>query len=235
MAATYIPVTIEEMDRFLKRAYRALRPKTGESRGEVYYDLNLSDEKIFIRVWTSIRPRSGVGAGVGTDAIRVTMVTQGGKPLTPKGKIVKRTQNWRGNLQDRIEGLLEDYESKTGYWKGRQVERDRSVEQEASKPNTEPQPDPTPPDNEGEIEGQFTKSRDGEWMAKIFSEGFEGADALLVRKSGRGLRVKLVRRYWKGRDRFSGKYAEMWSFEAPGQNRYASNAEIAVALIAEEV
>ncbi len=126
MAALYTEITLEDMDRFLKRAYRALRPKQKVERGEYVYDLNLSKGKILIKVWTSIHKGSGLGAQKGEDAIRVVLVTQGGRPLMPKGKIVKRTQNWRNSLQDRIEELLETYEAKTEYWKGRQVERDNA-------------------------------------------------------------------------------------------------------------
>src|SRR4051812_36605107 len=120
----YVEVTLDDMDRFLKRAFRALKPKKGESRGEVYYDLNLSDGEVLVRVWTSIRPRSQAGAGLGEDAIRVTMITKGGKPLMPKGKIVMRTKNWKNALQDRIEDLHEVYEDKAQYWKDRRRERD---------------------------------------------------------------------------------------------------------------
>lgn len=227
MAAEYTKITIEDMDRFLKRAFRALRPKQGLDRGEYFYDLNVSDSKIFIRIWTSIK-KDGAGAGVGLDAIRPTLVTVGGKPLVRKQKIVKRTPNWRGNLQERIETLLEDYESKTGYWKGKQQERDS--EQEAGPPVSAPTPDPIP--MRGPHQGSFAKDRSGSWVAKIPSEGHRGDDAVLQRKSGQSLRVVLVDRVWKGRDRFSGKYVELWTFEARG-GRYASQQQITSALVAE--
>lgn len=221
MAATFTEVTLEDMEKFLKRAYRPLRPKKGEDRGEVYYDLNLSDNKIFIRIWTSIRPHSGQGAGVGQDAIRVTMVTKGGKPLVKKGKIVKRTKNWRHNVQDRVDGLLEDYEAKTGYWKNRQQERDEAPAE--AKPA---EPTPPPETEPGQHhEGAFTKLRNDAWGAKIFGQASAGDTATLATKGGKRLNVTLVEKSWSGKDRFSGKYVEVWSFEANGGRRYATDAD----------
>lgn len=228
MAAEFTGVTLEEMDTFLKRAFRILRPKQGVAKGEIFYDLSLAAGTIFIRVWTSIRPKSGSGAGVGEDAIRVTLVTRGGRPLVMKGKIVKRTQGWRGNLQDRIEGLLEDYESKTGYWKGRQQERDADSPENPEP--TAPLPEPAPPPIGGAHDGQFSKDTSGKWLAKIFSEGRQGDDAILRSQAGQSAKVILGERVWKGKDRFSGKYIELWTFERRG-GRYAS--DLTAILVAE--
>lgn len=121
MAATFAEITLEEMESFLKRAFRVTRPKKGAKRGEVYYDLRLSDN-VCVRVWTSIAEKGrGTGAGVGEDAIRVQlMYPKLDRPLQ-KGKapIVKRTQGWRSNLQDRIEDAIETYEDKDEYWENR--------------------------------------------------------------------------------------------------------------------
>jgi hypothetical protein len=119
MAATYTEVTLEEMETFLKRAFRALRPKQGSQNNEIYYDLAMSPV-VAIRVWTSIK-RSGSAAGVGEDAIRVQFLgTKVNRPLVSgKAPIVKRTQNWRNSLQDKIEEYLELYEEKAGYWDSR--------------------------------------------------------------------------------------------------------------------
>lgn len=136
MAAQYTEVSLEDMERFLKRAFRSLQPKKGEQRREIYYDLSLS-ERVAIRVWTSIGVGRGTGADVGQDAIRIQLVIKGnGRPLM-KGKspIVKRTQNWRNSLQDRIEEYLEQYEDKEGYWEGR-----------AGAPAPEEEDRPPPPD-----------------------------------------------------------------------------------------
>lgn len=228
MAAKFTEVTLEDMDRFLKRAYRALKPKKGEDRGEVYYDLNLSRGNLFIRVWTSIRPRLGTGAGVGQDAIRVTMITRGGKGLMPKGKIVKRTQNWRNSLQDRIEELLEVYESKVEYWRERQQDRDQIKDQAKDndkfiddEPEEEPEPEPRRPSDPHE--GTFASlPRGGDWGAKIRGKAAPGDPATLSTKGGKRLKVFLKEKVWSGQDRFLNAYAELWTFEKP-QGKYAAD------------
>ena len=120
MAAKYTEISLEDMERFLKRAFRVLNPKKGAERREVYYDLNISP-KAGIRVWTSVGQHSGVGAGVGADAIRVQFYNfQSNRPmLRGKSPIVKRTQNWRDSLRNRIEDIMELYDEKEGYWEGR--------------------------------------------------------------------------------------------------------------------
>lgn len=112
MAATYTVVTLEEMERFLRRAYRALKPTKAIVNREVVFDLHL-DSTIGVRVWTSIGASGGQGADVGEDAIRIQYFHFGrGKPLTAgKAPIVKRTQNWRDSLTDRIEDVMERYSS----------------------------------------------------------------------------------------------------------------------------
>lgn len=120
MAAQFTEVTLEDMEKFLKRGFRALRPKKGEERREVYFDLSLSDH-VAIRVWTSIGVGRASGADVGQDAIRIQLVSKKKqRPLmTGKAPIVKRTQNWRNSLQDRIEDYIEAYEDREGYWESR--------------------------------------------------------------------------------------------------------------------
>lgn len=131
MAAQYTEVTLEDMEKFLKRGYRALRPQQGASNREYYYDLNLSEDAI-IRVWTSVQRGADTGAGVGEDAIRVQFLSRHTKkPLVPgKAPIVKRTQGWRNTLQTKIEDVLEMYEDRAAYWDGR------------SKPSGETRPAP---------------------------------------------------------------------------------------------
>jgi hypothetical protein len=122
MAAQFTQITLPEMETYLKRAFRALRPQHGASRGEVVINLFLNEAKtIGIRIWTSIHPNSGMGAGQGEDAIRVQFYNFGkDRPMVPdKAPIVKRTQNWRDNLKDRIEDYMELYESKDEYWESR--------------------------------------------------------------------------------------------------------------------
>jgi hypothetical protein len=118
MAAQYTEISGQEMEVFLKRAFRALRPTQGMQNKEIYYDLKLSPQ-VVIRVWTSIRPW-GASAGVGEDAIRVQLLgVRVNRPLVSgKAPIVKRTQGWRNSLQDKIEEYLELYEEKSAYFDG---------------------------------------------------------------------------------------------------------------------
>lgn len=142
MAAQYTEVTLEDMDRFLKRAFHALHPKQGSQNREFYYDLLLS-RSVVIRVWSSVQQYSGSGAGVGEDAIRVQLMGATTKRPLQKGKapIVKRTQGWRNSLQNKIEELIETYEESADYWDGR-----GEIPANSGSPSPVPTPgQPTPP------------------------------------------------------------------------------------------
>jgi len=215
MAATFTTFTIEEMAKFLKRAFFALKPKQGMSRGEYYFDLNLSDEKILIRVWTSVSP-NGSAMGSGTDAIRVTMISSKGSPLKGKEKIVKRTQNWKSNLQDRIEGLVELYESKADYWKLHQDKRDS--EQSAPPTWQEDVEDQDSDDDDREPrehKGTFASFNDG-YAASIpvASKARPGDTAVLSRRDGRQVKVQLLEKIGDQRG------YSLWFFKQT--SRYAS-------------
>lgn len=118
--AKYTEVTLEEMEQFLKRAFRVLRPKQGVERREIVYDMYLSP-KAGIRVWTSIGQHRSTGADAGADAIRVSFFNfEKNRPMIPgKAPIVKRTQNWRDSLRNRIEDYMELYDEKESYWESR--------------------------------------------------------------------------------------------------------------------
>jgi hypothetical protein len=120
MAAQYTEISLDEMETFLKRGFRALRPKQGIKSGEYYYDLNLSPN-VAIRVWSSIQQGRAMGASVGTDAIRVQLMGVGSKRplLTGSAPIVKRTQGWKNSLQNRLEEATEMYEERQGYFESR--------------------------------------------------------------------------------------------------------------------
>ena len=122
MSAQYTQISMNEMETFLKRAFRAMHPKRINVRGEVGYDLFLNDEQtIAARVMTSIKQGQEYAASEGADAIRVGFfnVSKGHPFLKGSFPIVKRTQGWRDNLKDRVEDLLELYEEKESYWEGR--------------------------------------------------------------------------------------------------------------------
>lgn len=118
-ASTYVSISLHDFEKFLYRGYRALSPKKYESRGEIVFDLQLSDF-VFVRVYSSLRRDSGMGAGVGGDAIRVGLVDLQGRPLMA-GKMsrVYRTTNWTDNLRKLIDEMMETYEDRTEYWDGR--------------------------------------------------------------------------------------------------------------------
>lgn len=115
MPAQYTEVTLEDMEQFLKRAFRALRPKEGRTpKGEIYFDLFLSDD-VVVRVWSSIY--RGVSRGAGQDMIRVQLLNlKAERERHSTASTVRRTQNWRNGLQDRVEDMLEKYEDEEAYW-----------------------------------------------------------------------------------------------------------------------
>lgn len=125
MAATYTEVSMADMETFLKRAFRALRPQRGTDRGEYYFDMHL-DNFARIRVWTSIHEGRGVSIGVGADAIRVQLLGQRAPLVKGKAPIVKRTPNWRDNLRERIEEALEKYEDLQREWAERRQQQSGS-------------------------------------------------------------------------------------------------------------
>lgn len=196
MAATFTEITLEEIQTFLKRGFRALRPREGAQRGETYYDLFLSD-LVAIRVWTSIAKGHGQAAGVGQDAIRVQLIgVKIGRPLM-KGKapIVKRTQNWKTSLQKRIEEMMESYEDREDYW-----------EQRAGAPP--PEPTPAPPQPTGrptELEGSFTKLRNGDWGLRIQGQANPGDKVKTTRRDGRSQWLTVGEVVWRGKDRATGQ------------------------------
>jgi len=115
MAAQFTDISLDDMETFLKRAFRALRPMLSpqQDRGEYVFHLYLSPG-VGIRVLSSIRKGEEMARGVGQDAIRVQLYRfSGGRvgPLMPgKPPIVKRTQGWKSNLRQRIEDMIEAYD-----------------------------------------------------------------------------------------------------------------------------
>lgn len=112
MSATYQEIALEDMRKFIMRGFHALRPKQDVVKGEIVFNLFLSPNA-GIRVWSSIGASGSHGAGVGEDAIRVQLFSfTKNRPLKPgKAPIVKRTQGWKDNLQERIEETIEDYDA----------------------------------------------------------------------------------------------------------------------------
>lgn len=142
MAAQYTEITLEDMEKFLNRGFRSLRPRKGDFRGEVTYTLHIN-RKVGIRIMTSIRERSESSARVGKDTIKAFLISLAdGKGLEKKENrqtIVKRTQNWRKSLQDRIENLMEKYEEKAEFWDEWAVNRSRKGDPEKAQKEQEVQ------------------------------------------------------------------------------------------------
>jgi len=214
MAAQYTEVTLDDIDKFLKRGFRALRPKQGVQRSEYFYDLTLN-EYMMIRVWSSVQRGADTGAGVGEDAIRVQLLSiQTQRPLLPgKAPIVKRTQGWRNTLQNKIEDAMEAAEEKMAAGDARS--------QQPSNPTPPPAPveDDEPEQREREEEedhgpplrGTWTQYR-GDWCARIPGNGRPGATAIIEAKGGRRAPVILVQKLWGGRSNYgNAEYAEIWS------------------------
>ena len=117
MSAQFTEITLEEMESFLKRGFRSLRPTRDKFGGEYVFNLHITPN-IGIKIMTSIQLGRGIGADVGADAIRVLFFHFGyNRPLIRgKAPIVKRTQGWKDNLTDRIEEYIEEYERRSIEW-----------------------------------------------------------------------------------------------------------------------
>lgn len=156
MAATFVGITQEEIEQFLTRAYRALRPHKDVIRGEIVYDLNLSRNTV-IRVWSSVSPR-GEGAGIGEDAIRIQLFSKTTSRPLKKGKspIVKRTTNWRDNLKARIGDAAEEYEDREAYWEAQAAGKQ---DQRPAPSNPAPTSSPSVEDRKPTIELDWDEAR----------------------------------------------------------------------------
>jgi hypothetical protein len=240
MAAQYTEVTLDDMEKFLKRGFRALRPKQGVNRGEYYYDLTLSPHML-IRVWTSIQRGSDSGAGVGEDAIRVQLLSMLTKrPLVAgKAPIVKRTQGWKNTLQNKIEDAIEIAEEKEAAGDAQDAARQppppveapvrEEVRQEFVDDNDgeayADDPPPSAPAPKQTFYGTWTQYR-GEWCARIQEHGIPGAKAILETKGGRRAPVNLHQKLWGGRPSYGGgDYAEIWSVLKPSRTAEDSGAD----------
>lgn len=190
--ARYTEVTLDEMDKFLRRGFRALRPKQDQSRNEIFYDLKLG-RWVGIRIWTSIGVRSETGAGVGSDAIRVQFISLKDEKPLEKGKapIVKRTQGWKNSLQDRIEDYVEKYEDNDEFWEDWAETRRRKDDPSTKAPSERPPPErPAPPpekkfDPRQIQEATFAKLRDGTWGIRVPGDVEPGDQVVVTRKDGR--------------------------------------------------
>jgi hypothetical protein len=201
MAAQYTEITFEDMEQFLKRAFRALRPHEGEHGGEVFFDLLVSDH-VAIRVFTSISKRRGQGAGVGEDAIRILLYSRKQSRPLMKGKapIVKRTQGWRNSLQERIEDALEVYEDREAYWEERAGGEATRKEEAPPPPDSVQGPPPSAPAREGPSgAATFTKLRDNTWGLRGYNL-IEGSSVTVAKRDGSKSVLQVGKVVWRGPD-----------------------------------
>lgn len=113
MAATYYPISLDEMTKFLNNQnfgmYNPgrLKTHTGGPVHEIVFArvFGQGDRQIVMRVYTGIDSRTGRSRDVGADAIRVSLwYSHNGKVLKVGGsKRVHRVEGWKANLQDRID------------------------------------------------------------------------------------------------------------------------------------
>lgn len=172
--ATYAEISLEEMDRFIMRGWRALRPKQVKERGTHVYDLFLS-KFVKIRVWTTIPADKGTVRDVGETTIKIQLLSaHTGRPLLRgKSPIVKRVQGWRGNLQDRIEDYIEQYEEREDYFEAiagnrqQQAEADRDDGTDHDEEDTAPPPRSEPPAAQPDAPASEPASEPEVWSPKV--------------------------------------------------------------------
>ncbi len=204
MSAQFTEVTFDDMSKFILRSWRALRPKQGTEKREIYYDLALS-ANVSIRIWTSIGVGRDTGADIGSDAIRIQLLAKKGGRSWPlvqgKAPIVKRTQGWKNNLQDRVEDYIELYETKEAVFEA--TATGNPIQDEQDKPEVlEPQPrDLDPEEPKGRpADATFTKLRSGEWGLRVIGKARPGDRVLARRQSGQAQIMVCGEVVWSGTD-----------------------------------
>lgn len=206
MSAQFTEITFDDMSKFILRSWRALRPKQGTEKREIYYDLALSDN-VAIRIWTSIGVGRNTGADIGSDAIRIQLLAKKGGRSWPlvqgKAPIVKRTQGWKNNLQDRVEDYIELYEEKEAVFEA--TATGNPVQDEQDKPEVR---DPEPEQHDRDLEeprgrpaeATFTRLRSGEWGLRVVGKVGPGDRVLARRQSGQAQMMVCGEVVWSGRD-----------------------------------
>jgi hypothetical protein len=202
----FVEVTLEDISKFILRSWRALRPKQGTEKREIYYDLALS-ANVAIRIWTSIGVGRDIGADIGSDAIRIQILAKkGGKswPLTEKGvkaPTVRRTKGWKDNLQERVEDYLELYEEKEAVFEA--LATGNPIQSEVKQRVQDPEPEQRDRDPEPRgrpADATFTKLRSGEWGLRVIGKAGPGDRVLARRQSGQAQILVCGEVVWSGTD-----------------------------------
>lgn len=107
--ATYTKLSLDDLDLFLKRTFRALQPVRKEGSSDYFYDLYLS-HSVKIQVWSSIYKGDTEVKSTENHPMKIIFMGRRGR-ISPKEPeiIVKRVEGWKGNLRSRIEELVELY------------------------------------------------------------------------------------------------------------------------------
>jgi len=127
MAAEFTQVSLEDMKKYLRRAFGSLPSKQSVQRGETVFDLSITDN-VGIRIYTSVGHDKDQAAGRGEDAIRVLMwnIAKNRPMKSGKAVAVKRTQGWKDTLRRKIEDVLEEYYEKEESWEASTQREDRA-------------------------------------------------------------------------------------------------------------
>lgn len=109
--AEYVEIEIEEMDLFLgEEGFERIEPDAvGHPCKEAVYERSYDDSGCRIRIYSSVDIRNSAGRKAGSDAIRVVLVDPEGYPWNKSFKRVHRVVNWRNNLLQRINPVIDEY------------------------------------------------------------------------------------------------------------------------------
>ena len=199
-AATAVPVLLSDMDKVIRRGFRALRPRVEKARwGETLYILTPDEEDpdSVIRVQTSIAWGQQEARSEGKDSIRIVIFnTKTNRPMAGKFPLIMRTQNWKDNLRSRIEDAIEKYEDLR-----EQKTRGVVVKEEEEERDPEPPP-PQHHDRGGRpAEASYTRLRSGDWGLRIIGDVEPGDRVLATRQSGQSQLLTVGEVVFKGQDR----------------------------------
>jgi len=181
--ASAVTITIEEMDKLIRRSFRAFHPRKEKSNwGEVLYILTPDDEDpdSIIRVQTSIFEGRQHAQRTGEDSIKVVLFnTRTKRPIAEKQQRVHRTEGWKDNLRDRIETAIELFEDKA---EERERQKQMGTAREEQKRLKEESPDVFDDQREGQI--AMLKAVEGEHPAfsDMLRQMYRFKDKLLSEK-----------------------------------------------------
>ncbi len=103
MTGRYVEITREEFSK-LMREYKA-REYIKSEEGEIIYRIPLKND-LWIWVYSTVPPRTGVSRSRGEDAIRTVLMYRNRKAVMKSSKTL-RTKMWKENLRKKIQELSE--------------------------------------------------------------------------------------------------------------------------------